>query len=100
MGELPRALADCEESLEAYRNPDSLFITAFIHDKLDAPDQAIALLQEAVARNDAEARSFLLLSQIVARKGDHELAINIVKDGLQKYPKDELLIDEQAKLAK
>ena len=97
---LPVALADCQESLNSNRNPDSLFMTAFLHEKLGAPELAIPLLQEAVGRDDAEARAFLLLSEIAAKKGDKELAIKIANDGLKMHANDQSLIDHLAEIAK
>ena len=100
LGKFPAALSDCQESLNTNRNPDSLFMTAFLYGKLKVPNLAISLLREAVERNDAEARAFLLLSEIVAQKGDKEQAIKLVSDGLKMHPRDQSLIDRLAESAK
>jgi tetratricopeptide (TPR) repeat protein len=100
LGKFPVALADCQESLNSNRNPDSLFMTAFLYNKLEVPNLAIPLLHEAVGRDDAEARAFLLLSEIVAKKGERELAIKFVKNGLKMHPNDQSLIDRFAEIAK
>jgi len=100
LGKFPVALADCQESLNSNRNPDSLFMTAFLYNQLEVPNLAVPLLQEAVGRDDAEARAFLLLSEIVARKGDKEQAIKLVTDGLKMHPKDQPLIDHLAEITK
>lgn len=100
LGKFSAALADCQESLSTNRNPDSLFMTAFLYDKLAVPNLAVPLLQEAVGRDDAEARAFLLLSEIVATRGDKELATRLVNDGLKMHPKDQSLIERLAEIAK
>lgn len=88
LNQLRPALSDCWESLNLDRNTDSLFMTAFLNEKLGDPEAAIKLLQEAVGRADAEARAFLLLSEILAGKGEKDQAVEIAKDGLRKHQED------------
>ncbi len=65
---------DCEESLTLDRNPDSLFMTADIHTRLGADALAVPLLEEAISRDDSEARAFALLWCIHKRNGRSQLA--------------------------
>ena len=63
-------------------------MTPLIYSQLGLDLKAIALLEEAISRTDAEARAHVLLSCIYVRAGKVDLAEAVRKAGMLKFPVD------------
>lgn len=87
-GDLEKAL----DYLKRIRPESKYFIKALIHstyilDKQDKQDEAIALVQKAIALEQGQSELYLILASLYETKKEYEKAIKIIEGGLS-YDRD------------